>query len=119
MDIPLWKLVHFYTFLLVHANQEYSDSFALEGSRRRRGQNMKMVSGRVPQVSRLHDWPIVEAGSVPGYEAVFNAGLLYHDATHHLFARGVRDGSTPLALFDGYLGESADSHSAGLLYFGR
>jgi len=29
---------------------------------------------------------------VPGYGAVFNAGLLYHDGTYHLFARGVRDG---------------------------
>ena len=40
---------------------------------------MVVVSARVPQVSRLHDRPIVEAGSVPGYGAVFNAGLLYHD----------------------------------------
>jgi predicted GH43/DUF377 family glycosyl hydrolase len=53
---------------------------------------MEMVSGRVPRVSRLHDRPIVEAGSVPGYGAVFNAGLLYHEGTYHLFARGVRDG---------------------------
>lgn len=29
---------------------------------------------------------------MPGYGAVFNAGLLYHDGTYHLFARGVRDG---------------------------
>ena len=53
---------------------------------------MVVVSARVPQVSRLHDRPIVEAGSVPGYGAVFNAGLLYHDGLYHLFARGVRDG---------------------------
>jgi predicted GH43/DUF377 family glycosyl hydrolase len=42
--------------------------------------------------SRLNDRPIVEAGSVPGYGAVFNAGLLHHDGGFHLFARGVRDG---------------------------
>jgi predicted GH43/DUF377 family glycosyl hydrolase len=41
---------------------------------------------------RLHDRPIIEADAVPGYGAVFNAGLLYHDATFHLFARGVREG---------------------------
>jgi predicted GH43/DUF377 family glycosyl hydrolase len=41
---------------------------------------------------RLHDRPIVEAGAVPGYGAVFNAGLLYHDGRYHLFARGVREG---------------------------
>jgi predicted GH43/DUF377 family glycosyl hydrolase len=29
---------------------------------------------------------------VPGYGAVFNAGLLYHEGAYHLFARGVRDG---------------------------
>ena len=46
----------------------------------------------VPKVSRLHDRPVVEAGSVPGYGAVFNAGVLYHDDRYHLFARGVRDG---------------------------
>jgi predicted GH43/DUF377 family glycosyl hydrolase len=53
---------------------------------------MEMVSGRAPRVHRMHDRPIVEAGSVPGYGSVFNAGLLYHDGTYHLFARGVRDG---------------------------
>jgi predicted GH43/DUF377 family glycosyl hydrolase len=42
--------------------------------------------------SRLDDRPIVEAGSVPGYGAVFNAGLLHHAGLYHLFARGVRDG---------------------------
>jgi predicted GH43/DUF377 family glycosyl hydrolase len=36
----------------------------------------------------------VEAGSVPGYGAVFNAGLLHHDGRYHLFARGIRDGYT-------------------------
>jgi predicted GH43/DUF377 family glycosyl hydrolase len=53
---------------------------------------MEMVSDRAPRANRLHDRPIVEAGSVPGYGAVFNAGLLYHEGTYHLFARGVRDG---------------------------
>jgi predicted GH43/DUF377 family glycosyl hydrolase len=36
----------------------------------------------------------VEAGSVPGYGAVFNAGLLHHEGRYHLFARGIRDGYT-------------------------
>lgn len=35
---------------------------------------------------------MVEAGSVMGYGAVFNAGLLHHDGRFHLFARGVREG---------------------------
>lgn len=46
----------------------------------------------LPQVRRLNDRPVVEAGSVPGYGAIFNAGLLYHEGKYHLFARGVRDG---------------------------
>jgi predicted GH43/DUF377 family glycosyl hydrolase len=45
-----------------------------------------------PAVIRLCDRPVVEAGSVPGYGAIFNAGLLRHDGLYHLFARGVRDG---------------------------
>ncbi len=44
------------------------------------------------RVHRLHDRPTIEADTVPGYGAVFNAGLLYHDETFHLFARGVRSG---------------------------
>jgi predicted GH43/DUF377 family glycosyl hydrolase len=52
---------------------------------------MNVFDGEVI-ASRLHDRPIVEAGSVPGYGAVFNAGLLHHDGVFHLFARGVRDG---------------------------
>lgn len=43
-------------------------------------------------VQRVHHRPVVEAGSVPGYGAVFNAGLLHHDGQYHLFARGVREG---------------------------
>jgi predicted GH43/DUF377 family glycosyl hydrolase len=42
--------------------------------------------------ARLSDQPIVAAGSVAGYEAIFNAGVVYHDARYHLFARGVRTG---------------------------
>ena len=43
-------------------------------------------------VRRLKPTPIVEAGSVEGYGAIFNAGLAYVDGTFHLFARGVRAG---------------------------
>lgn len=45
-----------------------------------------------PAITRLLDRPVVEASSVPGYGAIFNAGLLRHDGVYHLFARGVRDG---------------------------
>jgi predicted GH43/DUF377 family glycosyl hydrolase len=41
---------------------------------------------------RLSDRPVVQAGSAPGYDAVFNAGLLYREGSYHLFARGVRTG---------------------------
>jgi predicted GH43/DUF377 family glycosyl hydrolase len=41
---------------------------------------------------RLSDRPVVASGSAPGYDPVFNAGLLFHDGTYHLFARGVREG---------------------------
>ena len=53
---------------------------------------MAMVPSESARVRRLDDQPIVKAGSVPGYGAVFNAGLLYHGERYHLFARGVRDG---------------------------
>jgi predicted GH43/DUF377 family glycosyl hydrolase len=43
-------------------------------------------------VRRLQPTPIVEAGSVPGYEALFNAGLLHHDGRFHLFVRAVHCG---------------------------
>ncbi len=43
-------------------------------------------------VRRVRDTPIVEAGSVPGYGPIFNAGAIHHDGAFHLFARGVRDG---------------------------
>jgi beta-1,2-mannobiose phosphorylase / 1,2-beta-oligomannan phosphorylase len=42
--------------------------------------------------TRLSHRPVVEARAVPGYDPIFNAGLLVHDGTYHLFARGVRDG---------------------------
>jgi predicted GH43/DUF377 family glycosyl hydrolase len=47
-----------------------------------------------PHARRIHDRPVIEAESVPGYGAVFNAGLLHHDGLYHLFARGIRDGYT-------------------------
>jgi predicted GH43/DUF377 family glycosyl hydrolase len=43
-------------------------------------------------VRRLKPTPIVEAGSVDGYGAIFNAGLAYVEGRFHLFARGVRAG---------------------------
>ena len=43
-------------------------------------------------VRRLKDAPVVEAGSVPGYGPIFNAGAIHHDGAFHLFARGVRKG---------------------------
>lgn len=43
-------------------------------------------------VRRLNDRPVADPTSAPGYGAVFNAGVLYHDRAYHLFARGVRAG---------------------------
>jgi predicted GH43/DUF377 family glycosyl hydrolase len=43
-------------------------------------------------VRRLRDRPIVDAGAVPGYGPLFNAGLLHHAGAYHLFARAVRNG---------------------------
>lgn len=43
-------------------------------------------------VRRVSDAPIVEAGFVPGYGPIFNAGAIHHDGAFHLFARGVREG---------------------------
>jgi predicted GH43/DUF377 family glycosyl hydrolase len=42
--------------------------------------------------TRLSDQPIVAAGSVEGYDAIFNAGVVHHEGRYHLFARGVRVG---------------------------
>ena len=44
------------------------------------------------RAQRVRELPIVQAGQVPGYEPIFNAGLLYREGTYHLFARGVRSG---------------------------
>jgi predicted GH43/DUF377 family glycosyl hydrolase len=46
-------------------------------------------------VRRLSSDPVVAAGSVAGYGAIFNAGVIHHDDRYHLFARGVRSGYTP------------------------
>jgi predicted GH43/DUF377 family glycosyl hydrolase len=45
-----------------------------------------------PRAKRIAVTPIVAPGAVPGYGAIFNAGLIRHDGTFHLFARGVRQG---------------------------
>lgn len=42
--------------------------------------------------TRLSMEPVVESGSVEGYGPIFNAGVIQHEGTFHLFARGVRDG---------------------------
>ncbi len=44
---------------------------------------------------RVRDTPVVEAGSVPGYGPIFNAGVIVEDDVFHLFARGVRNGYSP------------------------
>ena len=49
-------------------------------------------TGRNTLVHRLGNGPVIKPGSVPGYGAIFNAGLLHHDGIYHLFARGVRSG---------------------------
>lgn len=55
----------------------YSNTFSSNGSIR---------------AERVCREPIIAAGSVPGYGAVFNAGVIQHDGVYHLFARGIRDG---------------------------
>jgi predicted GH43/DUF377 family glycosyl hydrolase len=45
-------------------------------------------------VRRLDARPVVEAGAVPGYGPIFNAGVIVQDGVFHLFARGVREGYT-------------------------
>lgn len=50
-----------------------------------------LEQGGTPVVRRI-DLPIVTPNSVPGYGAIFNAGLIHHDGLYHLFARGVRSG---------------------------
>ncbi|MFI5054629.1 MAG: hypothetical protein ACHQDE_09730, partial [Acidimicrobiia bacterium] len=56
---------------------------------------MEPEKARPPLATRLSHKPVVEARSVPGYDPIFNAGLLVHDGIYHLFARGVRDGYRP------------------------
>ncbi len=43
-------------------------------------------------VRRLATRPILEAGAIPGYGPLFNAGLVHHEGRYHLFVRAVRDG---------------------------
>jgi beta-1,2-mannobiose phosphorylase / 1,2-beta-oligomannan phosphorylase len=50
------------------------------------------ASAGSPYATRLRDEPIIAAGSVPGYGAIFNAGVIELAGTYHLFARGIRDG---------------------------
>lgn len=45
-----------------------------------------------PSVRRLRATPLVEHGSIAGYGAVFNAGLIHHEGRFHLIARAVREG---------------------------
>ena len=54
----------------------------------------QFIDGSRPahEPQRLAELPIVAPGSVPGYGAIFNAGLVHHEGRYHLFARGVRDG---------------------------
>lgn len=49
----------------------------------------KVISNHV---WRLDDHPVAGPSSVPGYEAVFNAGLVYHAGVYHMFARAIRCG---------------------------
>lgn len=90
-------------------------------TRRRRCAEMRAV--QVPAaVNRLCETPIVEAGSVPGYGPLFNAGLVHHDGRYHLFVRAVRDGyrrgNGDGARFVDYVSDivvltSADGHAYG------
>jgi hypothetical protein len=51
-----------------------------------------VIATQTSPVRRLCDTPIGEAGAVPGYGPLFNAGVLYHVGRYHLFVRAVRDG---------------------------
>ncbi len=54
------------------------------------------ATGRGPKpVRRVVDHPVAAAVAAPGYGAVFNAGLIFHDGLYHLFARGARAGYRP------------------------
>jgi predicted GH43/DUF377 family glycosyl hydrolase len=54
-----------------------------------------IASGFTSGVTRLRDRPIVEAGAVPGYGPLFNAGVVHHAGAFHLFVRAVREGYGP------------------------
>ena len=56
---------------------------------------MELLEARPPLATRLSHKPVVEARAAPGYDPIFNAGLLVHDGIYHLFARGVREGYRP------------------------
>jgi beta-1,2-mannobiose phosphorylase / 1,2-beta-oligomannan phosphorylase len=45
-----------------------------------------------PKAQRISQEPIIAFGSVSGYGAVFNAGVIEHNGIYHLFARGIREG---------------------------
>ncbi len=51
-----------------------------------------LAAREAAQARRVAERPVVDARSVPGHEAVFNAGVLCHEGTYHLFARAVRAG---------------------------
>jgi predicted GH43/DUF377 family glycosyl hydrolase len=53
------------------------------------------ATGTASGVRRLRNEPIVEAGAVPGYGPLFNAGVIHHDGAFHLFVRAARDGYRP------------------------
>jgi len=50
------------------------------------------TNGRARYVRRLVGWPVADAGLAPGYGAMFNPGLMFHEGEFHLFARAVRSG---------------------------
>jgi|GEM_PF-479745 len=43
-------------------------------------------------VRRLARRPVADAGLAPGYGAMFNPGLMFHEGEFHMFARAVRSG---------------------------
>lgn len=51
-----------------------------------------VIATQTSPVRRLRDRPILEAGDLPGYGPLFNAGLIHHAGVYHLFARAVREG---------------------------
>jgi predicted GH43/DUF377 family glycosyl hydrolase len=50
------------------------------------------LTGDEIEARRLGNRPLIEAGAVPGYGPIFNAGLIVEEGLFHLFARGVREG---------------------------